>query len=985
MMVRERVWAATLAAAVLMSCEKSPFEPRGEGERIPIGIVIEGQTRPDSVSRFTFTGSPNQPYLVFLEALEGRVQLSVYDSTSGYPGYPAATASAVAGGPWLEQNPSNTFGTPSGAVYLVFVWATPAGTTARFRFKVHPIETRPERVPNSFSFGDTVSGETIDPMFDLDWFSAHGVEGQEIVTVVEPQEPVGSGSVGLSVIDQAENQFLGSVFADAGTPTPLTTGRIRLPGTRAYRFAFGSVISNTYPRYRGPYRFWTYVIDRAPEHRPAAIQFDTEISNEAIDRAGDLDEFTFVANAGTDFKAFIQAPWIVQLEVVGSTGAPLAVASSQASDTGLLARGTSRFHIVTPGTYTLRLAGAAPSFQSDTGRYRILLHAVDRAPEHVPSAIAPGDTIATEVIDLPGDIDEFTFSGVAGAEYNVFVEPQNALPDSRLQLDVIDGAGTVLRTIERFGSDTGLLEGVTGRFALPSTGVYRLRVSGVDGFGMTFYRGAYRLSLYQVDRRPESNPAALAFGDSVSGEAIDLPGDVDEFTVTISDSSGGNLAVAVESTSVGGGVIAQLINAANGQVIATASSPLLPQRGSAGTLRLGPGSYIVRVWTSAYEYDQSRFRGRYRVWLYRFGFGPEVARDTFAIGDTVSGEVLEPWGDIDEFHFYGVRGQHVNIMAQGLGQTSTAWFEFSVIPPLGSRAYMLFMNASTSGAALEDLQTRRVDLPGTGWYTVAVVGGSGSFEARGAYRFTVLPIDPGPEHVGATLNPGDSVTAEPIDEPGDWDEFTLVGLPGETMSILFDGDVYTGLSLVVQDPATGDTLAWQPHQFRRIVGPFQIPASGQAQIFVAQYAGFTRFCYSSTCNVFSYAGPYRFRVLAVNRAPEFAPAAIAVGDTVRGETISPLGDIDEFTATGTPGEQVTLLSRLTTFSAADSAIVVEAFDPATGMEVGGNSATWGDTFWTVGTFTVPSSGTFRVRARVYGEWGYGVGLSSYEFALKRGP
>src|SRR5258706_4552133 len=97
---------AAFAGAAFIACD-SPFETRGEGERVPVGIVIEGVARTDSLGSYSFAGSPDQPFVVYLEALEGGVVLYVYDSTQG-PW--VAGVDAFAGGPALEQNPSNTFG-----------------------------------------------------------------------------------------------------------------------------------------------------------------------------------------------------------------------------------------------------------------------------------------------------------------------------------------------------------------------------------------------------------------------------------------------------------------------------------------------------------------------------------------------------------------------------------------------------------------------------------------------------------------------------------------------------------------------------------------------------------------------------------------------------------------------------------------------------------------------------------------------------------
>ena len=975
----------------VIACSESPFEPQGKGERVPIGSVIEDRVSADSINWYSFEASPDQPLVVFLNAVQGQVVMAVYDSTNNLF---ITTLNAIAGGQPLDENPSDPFGSINGGIYRLSVRALPPGG-ADFRFKVYAINVVPELVAASFALGDTVTGETIDPMVDIDRFVVHGDSGQEIVGVGETPGPPGSGSVSLTVIDPVANQLLGYVFADAGTATPLTTGRIRLPATRDYRFSFSSVISNVYPRYRGPYRFWTYVINRAPEHRAAAIPFNTEIRNERIDRAGDVDEFTFQAAAGSDYNAFVQGGGrTFQLDVAPQGGQTFAIVTSQPSDTGLFTHATNRFQISNPGAYVMRVTGTKPNEVADTGAYRVYLYAIDRRPEHVAAAITPGDTVTGEAIDLPGDIDEFTFTSAAGDEFNAFLQAQNGSLDAHLQLGVLNGAGAVLRTAVSAGTDTSLLRQPTGRFALPGTGTYRLRVTSQESYGGEQYRGPYRLFLYRVNRRPEVVPDTLAFGDSLSGEAIDVPGDLDEFRVTVPDTSGANLVLAFDGQSANyTSLVARLVDSTTGKVLAEAATNQTATRVASGRIRLASGKYLIRVDATDYYQDQSVLRGQYRLWLYRFGFGPEAVRDTFAIGDTVSGESIEPWGDEDKFYFYGVRNQHINIMAQGLAAPSDGGFLFFVTPP-GANAYGVLISSGTAAGALEDHQSARMDLPATGWYTVDVSGGSG-MSSRGPYRFTVLPVDPRPEHVSAMLSVGDSVTTEPIDAPGDLDEFTVTATPGQEVSLIVDGrDGFTGpfVNVWVFDPATLDTLASQVGQFHRIAGPFRVPASGQFKIDVSQPRGLSGNCYDATCGgVFSFVGSYGFHVIAVNRAPENVPAAFAVGDTVRGESISPAGDIDEFTSSGTPGEQLTLFDRLTVPSAPfnfDSALVLEVIDPATGRSlVGGNAAILGsNTFYAVGSFTVPPSGSFIVRAHVYGEQGYGVGETApYEFFVKRGP
>src|SRR3989449_8423980 len=88
-----------------------------------------------------------------------------------------ASVSANQGGPGLDDNATDNFGAPAGGVYRLSVSTFPAAATARFRFMVYEINTAPEKVPARFALGDTVAGETIDPMVDGDRFFAHGTAG----------------------------------------------------------------------------------------------------------------------------------------------------------------------------------------------------------------------------------------------------------------------------------------------------------------------------------------------------------------------------------------------------------------------------------------------------------------------------------------------------------------------------------------------------------------------------------------------------------------------------------------------------------------------------------------------------------------------------------------------------------------------------------------------------------------------------------------
>ena len=975
--------ATAIAAAGFVGCE-SPFEPKGDGERIPTSLVIEQTVTSDTTRFYSFVAHPKAMYAVYFQSLEGNILFHVRDSVSGSTvASVSATPNSTSGR--LEDNPLASFGSETQRVFRIIVQTFFTGTSARFRFKIDQINTEPELVPVEVAVGDTVVGESIDPKVDLDRFVLMGNAGQEIVLVGETPAPVGSGSVAFSLVDVAGQGLLGYVFADAGPPT-LTTGLMRLPATRGYEIQVGSVISNVYPRYSGPYRFWSYAINRGPEHRASAIPTNTEISSEAIERAGDIDEFTFNANPGGAFMTFLQSTRPMQAEIARPGGPALAIAACQGSDTSLFGRVTNLLETSQAGNYILRVAGTNPSQIADTGRYRVFLYAIDRRPEHVAAAIPSGVALSEE-IDLPGDIDEFTFSGVAGEQVDAFFQGQNGSPDDRLQLYVVDPAGSVLRSIQSAGTDTSLFQQVTGRFALPSTGTYRLRVSGYDGYCARGYRGAYQVFLHRVNGQPETAPDTLAFGDSLSGESIDLPGDFDEFRVTVPDSSGANLAFELQVPSPPyPGLIVKLIDSTTGQVITAPSGPG-GTRTSSGTLSLAPGRYIVRVDASV-DLDFSTVRGPYRLWFYRFGLGPEAAPDTFALGDTVSGEAVEPWGDADAFHFYGVRGQHVNIALQGLADPGGRLRAWIAGPPNAPEWMFASLESGTSDAGLHDHQTRRMDLTASGWYHVTVSGpeGIGNVANRGMYRFAVESLSVDPEQTGGALVPGDSVTSEAIDTPGDWDEFTVTAAPGSEVYATFRGSPF----MSIRSPAAGDSLAalygWQ---YDKVLGPVTVPAGGAVTIAAYQPASFVRFCYDAACGgVLSFVGPYSFRVFALNRAPETVPAAFAMGDTVRGEAVSPIGDIDEFAGSGAPGDTLNVWWHLTADpTPTDEVIWMDVLDAATGVTLGGGYGLFraSQVFYQLGPFVVPAGGEYKVRVQAYGSFGDNTATGPYEFFVKRGP
>jgi hypothetical protein len=69
---------------------------------------------------------------------------------------------------------------------------------------------------------------------------------------------------------------------------------------------------------------------------------------------------------------------------------------------------------------------------------------------------------------------------------------------------------------------------------IPASGAVKIRVCDQSGCASTPYDppASYWFVVNRINRAPEKITATFALGDSVKGESIDFPGDVDEFTIT---------------------------------------------------------------------------------------------------------------------------------------------------------------------------------------------------------------------------------------------------------------------------------------------------------------------------------------------------------------------------------------------------------------------------------------------------------------------
>ncbi|NNG17896.1 MAG: hypothetical protein HKM89_15580, partial [Gemmatimonadales bacterium] len=461
-----------------------------------------------------------------------------------------------------------------------------------------------------------------------------------------------------------------------------------------------------------------------------------------------------------------------------------------------------------------------------------------------------------------------------------------------------------------------------------------------------------------IQPAPETIGATVVLGDSLVGETIELPGDVDEFQLSIPVVQYVNVVVERNTTPIG--TLSLVLDG-------TQTFPLdvgwSNPRGSAVFL-LPAGNYRLRVDGSLG--GPVAYFGPYRVYLYPIDASPENGPATIAIGDTVTNEEIAPPGDLDLFSFSGSEGQVLNAMLQGTGPSpGSGGFVLSVLVP-GAPVPLATVFSPLSAPALSSNQTRRFILPHDGVYHLAIVSGnSGTVGGvEGPYSFAVVSLGTMPEVAPQMIALGDSIGTEIIDFLGDVDEFILQAAPGTEVQVFFTkiGGGGSGVSfhLDVYQPGTLTLIRRAASAGGgQVTGTFAMPVGGEVRLWVFE----PRFD-SDPSTAFHETGPYSLWVVPINRAPESVSPTVVVGDTISGERIDFVGDIDEFTFAGTAGNSVTAYFQVPFGTIPFGDIVLEVFPPGGTSPLGSvsaNNPTPTLKTLSTGVMVLPTTGDYLVR------------------------
>jgi hypothetical protein len=818
--------------------------------------------------------------------------------------------------------------------------------------------------PEPIALGDTVSAE-LSVERATRTYLFHATATDSLVLFGQAS----SGYVSVTVTDSTTDQDIGFLSLDASTPRPLLTTFVHLQVTAGGTYLLR--VRGAQPGV-GAFRLAVVGVSPAPESRGAGAAIDSIEAGEALETGADIDEFSFSGQAGDELVAYLQAldaqpRQAMILSVWDGPASVLTAVRNDSTDAGIETNASQRFTLPHDGVYRVVLHGEygwlVPG-RTDAGRYRFEIRRVARAPEQVSPAATPGDTVGGELLDYNGDVDEFTFPVVQGRLYDVFLQDLSPSPSHLIYAEVLrDGvshSGT--------GAEGGqaLFRRGTGRFASEATGTETIRVYEVSG---TPGPKPYRLYVYAIDTLPEALPPAQILDLALTGESLELPGDLDVFTLTLPSDTTINLAISKPAADSAQPVLT-LTRVSDGGDVLTLYAP--GATGGAGELtaltgelQLPAGTYRLRVDGGSGARDE--YGGPYRVQSWRLSLEPEGVSPNLALGATVN-ESSSPLGDRDRYRFTGTEGQLVNLSLTGSSEL-VAYLMRSGVPGPSLIA------EAVQGAF--GSQTGRVHLPADGEYEIVTLPpnhGTNPSET-GPYQLKLGGVDPAPEHLAATLPAAGGIVGESLDTPGDIDRFTITAAPGAEYEIVPQFATQQFYIRIQTLAPTGDA----PDRTGIVLSPeyplgrFVFPASGKLRLQVYEERnGFD--------NGYAVTGGYTVSFVPIDRAPETLPAAAPRNTTVQGESVGPIGDVDEFTFTGSAGEHIQAFFN-TPQGIPGSSLTLEVVQVATGTVLG--SVVSGNPVLDIhdqgtGQLMLPGNGTYLIRVRGTVDTS---GVGAYEFLI----
>lgn len=635
-----RATAALALAAAVAACDSPTGEKKTDRPDLEAGTTVQGQVTPGRTVEYDLV-PPAADFRILLQARSGTAADTLVAELVDANGTLAAQVQSVGTDTALAAQASAWLRPPAGDGWRIRVRGRGADDGGAYALRLFAQNPAPETLPAAVTPGQVVQGESLDVGGDVDEFVIQGTAGQEWLVFAQSQR-----FLEVQLVENLTREVVSTTatHSRAATLEENSGGRVRLPRTGEYTLRVFAPLPH---EGSNPYRLRVDVVNRAPEGGGAALALGA-VAEETIGSVGDVDEFTFSAAAGQEINLLLQLrsgmAGRLTMELLHGTQrvARLEPEAPAASPDDF---GTGRIALA-GGVYTVRLYGpAAGTAEQATGSYRLELYPVDPRPEAGGRLVVNGES-AADAVDRPGDVDDFTFSGTAGQMVVLHVSGP-APSRGRIRAELLGTEGEQLYT-DAVLAGNGTVYAL--RKTLPATGTYRVRVAGQYTGSMA--TGPYTLGAYTVSAAPEHVPATLQVGQTLTGERIDRPGDLDVFT--LQGEAGREVAVFLGAEAGRGAVFASLRPSSQAHTFIFLSStwPSLDAR-STGRIRLEAVPYTLVVDPNMYGphvigYSEG---GSYALRIFPINRAPEGRSAAYALGDTVKGEPVYPAVDVDEYTF----------------------------------------------------------------------------------------------------------------------------------------------------------------------------------------------------------------------------------------------------------------------------------------------------------------------------------------------
>src|SRR5688572_17338874 len=230
--------AVIIGATMLFSGGCSDSTGPGES-RVAVDELITGAVDgPGRTAVFSLDGAAGQTLRAFFQATSGDGRDSLVLQVLSPDGASVLTRVTSAGSqPTLEQRAGALFTLPATDRYRVEVRGVDTGTDqGPFRFRIVPIDVRPEVATATLAIGSIVSGESIATPGDVDEFTFQGSAGDELVAFIQGTSGPSTDSLALTISTPQVLSFQRTVVTP-GTADSLRahgTGRFVLPASGTY-------------------------------------------------------------------------------------------------------------------------------------------------------------------------------------------------------------------------------------------------------------------------------------------------------------------------------------------------------------------------------------------------------------------------------------------------------------------------------------------------------------------------------------------------------------------------------------------------------------------------------------------------------------------------------------------------------------------------------------------------------------------------------